>query len=95
MLSKSEKKELRRKAANLSAIFQIGKDGMSDNQIRAIDDALEAHELIKISCLKTCPQPMKEIAFDMSHASNSEIILMIGKTFVLFRKNPKKRIKAI
>ena len=48
MLTGKQKRYLRGIGHNLSAIFQIGKDGVHQTQIEGIDAALEAHELIKI-----------------------------------------------
>ena len=47
---------LRSLANNIDAIFQVGKNGISDNFINQINDALEARELIKISVLETAPE---------------------------------------
>lgn len=56
MLTGKQKRYLRGLGHNLNAIFQIGKDGVHQNQIEGIDDALEAHELIKIKILESCSE---------------------------------------
>ena len=48
-------------ASNISAIFQIGKSGVSENLIKQLDDALEARELIKITVLETAPENVKDL----------------------------------
>ena len=66
MLTGKQKRYLRSEAHHLKAIFQVGKEGVSANQIKGIDDALEAQELIKVKllnsdkfmCLQTKP-PMR------------------------------------
>ena len=52
MLTGKQKRYLRGIAHNLNAIFQIGKEGVHQTQIEGIDDALEAHELIKVKILE-------------------------------------------
>ena len=52
MLTNKEKKYLRKLANPLNSIFQVGKEGISLNQIKGVNDYLEAHELVKISVLK-------------------------------------------
>ena len=42
---------LRALANKERALFQMGKDGISENMIMTISDSLEAHELVKISLL--------------------------------------------
>ena len=47
-LKGSQRKYLRGAAHSYKPIVQIGKEGLSESVIRAIDNALEAHELIKV-----------------------------------------------
>ena len=41
-------------ASKMSPIVQIGKSSLTPEIIQAVDEALEARELIKISVLKNC-----------------------------------------
>ena len=50
MLTGQQKRYLRSEAHHLNAIFQVGKEGVTHNQVKGINDALEAHELIKVKC---------------------------------------------
>lgn len=86
MLSGKEKRNLRAQANKLHALFQVGKDGTTYNLFKTVSDSLEAHELIKISVLKTCPQEVREVAFDIASNTNSEIVQIIGRVIVLFRE---------
>ncbi|MBD3853005.1 MAG: YhbY family RNA-binding protein, partial [Acidobacteria bacterium] len=47
-LKGSQRKYLRGVAHSYKPQVQIGKEGLSDNVVGAIDTALEAHELIKV-----------------------------------------------
>lgn len=75
------------------AIIQIGKDGLSANLIETVDLALEAHELVKISVLKNCDDNVKEMALDMAGMTNSEVVQIVGRTIVLFRRSKKRIIE--
>ena len=55
MLNARDKKILRAQAQQYRSLFQIGKDGISDNLIATLDDSLRAHELVKLNLLKTAP----------------------------------------
>lgn len=90
MLTQKEKQELRRQAVNLSALVQIGKTGFSSGTFENIDKDLEAHELVKVTLLKTCELEPREAAIECAAMTDSEIVHMIGRTFVLYRKNEKK-----
>lgn len=89
MLSGKEKNKLRGIAQKRKALFQIGKDGVSENMIKTIGDSLEAHELVKISMLKTCATMPREAAFDLAAGTKSEIVQIIGRTIILYRRSKK------
>ena len=80
-------------AMTLKPIYQVGKDGITENLIEGLSNALEAHELIKISILKTVSEPLKQIALDLTSATHSELIQVIGRQVVLYRKSKKQLIK--
>ena len=85
MLTGKQKRHLRALASNEQAMFQIGKDALSDNLITAVGKAFNTHELIKIKALKTCPVDAKELAFDLAMNTGSEVVQIIGHTIVLYR----------
>ena len=93
MLSVKQKVKLRSMAMTIKPIYQIGKDGITENLIEGLSLALEAHELIKISVLKTVMEPIKQIAYDITSATNSELIQVIGRQIILYRKSKKQLIK--
>lgn len=93
MLKGKEKRYLRSLANTKNAIFQVGKDGVNENQCEGINSALETHELIKVSVLKSCSQDVREVAFDISASTNSEIVQIIGKTIVFYRRSKKNIIE--
>lgn len=93
MLSGKQKRYLRSLAQNEQALFQVGKDGLSDNLIETVDKALAARELVKIKFLKTIPEDPKEIAFDLAMHTKSELVQMIGHTIVLYRKAKEPKIQ--
>ena len=96
MLTKENKKLLRSMAHQLNSNIQIGKGGHSENLIANLDTDLEAHELVKVTLLKTCDLDVNEAAVQCAAQTGSEIVQMIGRTFVLYRlsKNNKLGIQA-
>lgn len=62
MFTSKQRSNLRSIAQNIDAITQIGKGGLSDNSYKALSDALNARELIKISVLNNCDVSAKELA---------------------------------
>ena len=67
---------------------------MTPGLTQAIDEALEARELIKISVLNNCGDDPRELAEIISERTHSQIVQVIGKKIVLYRegKDEKKKI---
>ena len=90
MLNNKQKNFLRKEAINISAFLQIGKDGLSENTLGAIENGLIANELVKISLLKTCPTPKDEIALNIAVATKCDVVQVIGRVIVLYRTSKNK-----
>ena len=80
---------LRGLANKIDAIFQVGKNGISDNLIMQVNDALEARELIKLNVLETSPEDIQEIANTLSKATNSVLVQTVGNKITLYRARKK------
>ena len=96
MLTSKQRAYLRSLANSAETILQVGKEGISENLIKQVDDALTARELIKGKVLETAPGFAGEIAAQLAEATGSEVVQVIGMRFVLFRrnlKNPKISLK--
>lgn len=92
MLSGKQKSVLRAIAQTTKPLFQIGKGDISENLIKTISDSLEAHELVKVALLKTCTVSANEAAIEISAATHSEVVQVIGKTFTLYRRSKKNKL---
>ena len=93
MLTNKQKSYLRSLAQSERAIFQIGKDGISDALVNTLMDALKARDLVKLSVLKTAPtDDLKELAFDLARLSKSEVVQIIGRTIILYKKGKEPKI---
>ena len=93
MLTTKQKAYLKSLAMNERALFQIGKDGLNENVVETVENALRARELVTLSVLKTVPvQDFKELAFDLAMHTHSEVVQIIGRTIVLYKKNKEPKI---
>ena len=90
MLTGNQKRYLRGIGHNLNAIFQIGKDGVHQSQVDSIDDALTAHELIKVKILESCMQSKNEIAIELSMRTKADVVQILGRTILLYRPSEKE-----
>lgn len=92
MLNPKQRAFLRKMAQTMNPIFQIGKNGLSENQIEQINNALEARELIKITLLNTIPEEKHSIAEELANATESDVVHLIGNKLTLYKKSTKKPV---
>ena len=78
---------LRKMANTIPALYQIGKDGISENVIKQLDDALEARELIKVHVLESAMLSTREASDECAAKLQAECIQTIGGKFVLYRQS--------
>ena len=91
-LEGENKKYLRKLGMEYRSLFQIGKDGLSDNLMDTLSDSLEAHELVKCNLLKTCPVDVREAAIECASATGSEVVHIVGHTFLLYRRSKENKL---
>ncbi|MEG0875052.1 MAG: ribosome assembly RNA-binding protein YhbY [Clostridiales bacterium] len=92
MLKGKQKSYLRSMAMTMDPIFQIGKDGIGDNMVKQLGEALEARELIKIKILRNSGEEKDDAGAVLANELNAELVQTIGRCIVLYRKsqnNPK------
>ena len=87
----AERAAYRKTANTLKPIFQIGKEDISENLIKSVDEALGKRELIKLSVLETSTLGAREAAGALAEALGAEVIQSIGRKFVLYRKKPEEK----
>ena len=90
-LKSKDRATLRAMANNMPAIFRLGKDGITNEFLAGIREALEARELIKIDILNNCALGAKEAADEVSRRTNAHVVQIIGSKFVLYRKSYTKK----
>ncbi len=91
-LSSTQRKYLRRLAHHLEPLVLVGKQGVTDDLVRAAMQALDAHELIKVR-FNDFKDQKKELAGKIAFRTGSEIVGMIGHVAILFHRqaNDEKR----
>ena len=90
MLNQNQKKQLKGLANSLNTKYQIGKKDVSDTVIDMLNKALTAHELIKIDIMKGYEGEMEPLALDLSMRLKAEVVQIVGRVIVLFRRNKEK-----
>ena len=89
-MTSKQRAYLKSLAMTMDPVVQIGKGSLTPEVTKAIDEALEARELIKIGVLQNCldaPSSMAAVAAERTH---SQVVQVIGKKIVLYRQNREK-----
>jgi RNA-binding protein len=73
-------------AHKIRPVVFVGEGGISDSVAGALDDALTAHELVKVRLRQ--PDDKKAAAQSLADATGSALCAVVGHTVVLFRPNP-------
>lgn len=90
MLTSKQRAALRKEANGLTPVFQVGKGGIDEPLRKATADCLAARELVKLRVLETSPADARETAEELAEATNAEVVQVIGRVLVLFRRKPKE-----
>lgn len=91
MIKTKQRAHLRSLANPLKPSLTIGKGEIDDSLLKAIDNALTAHELIKIKVLPTCEMGLDALLEELCVKTKSEPVNRLGRILTLYRHNEKKK----
>lgn len=84
-LSSKQKQYLRSLGHHVDPALQTGKEGLSENMLLEIHEALERDELIKVKIGKG-PLHRKEAVKILAQKLSGEVVQLLGKNILLFRQ---------
>jgi len=77
---------------HLQPVVMVGKEEISDALLASTDEALTAHELIKVKIQEGCLTDRKDVAQSLANETGAEVVQILGKTILLYRKGESNRI---
>jgi RNA-binding protein len=89
MLTGKQRHHLRGLGHALNPVVQVGKGGLDDGLIKAVDQALADHELIKIRVGDTAELDRHAAAEEIAVQTRSEVAQVIGNVVLLYRAKPE------
>ena len=92
MLTGKQRHHLRGLGHALNPIVQVGKGRVDDGLIKAIDQALADHELIKIKVGDSAELNRHTAAEEIAAQNHSEVAQVIGNVVLLYRANEEPTI---
>ena len=93
VLSGKQVRFLRGLGHHLEPVVRIGKEELSPAVMAAVDEALEAHELIKIRLQEGCDLDRRDVAESLARECGAQVAQILGHTILLFREGEKRKIK--
>jgi RNA-binding protein len=90
MITGKQRSYLKSIANNIDPIFQLGKNGLTENFVRQVDDALKVREIVKVNVLKNSVLDPTEVASQLAEDLKAEFVQSIGRKFVLYRQSEDK-----
>jgi RNA-binding protein len=89
MLTGKQRRYLRGLGHELKVIVQVGKGGIDDGLVAAVDQALTDHELIKLKIGDAADLDRHDAATDLAKRTNSDVAQVLGYTVLLYRPDPE------
>jgi RNA-binding protein len=78
---------------HLQPVVMIGREEISGAILSSVEEALNAHELIKVKLQEGCETERHDAARTLAEATGSEVVQVLGRTILLFRSGEKKKIE--
>jgi RNA-binding protein len=95
-LTGHQKKYLRGLAHHIKPVVFIGQKGITALLVRAIDEALDSHELIKIKFIEFKEKETKhDLCLILEGQLDCELAGIVGHTALFYRQHRKKKKRKI
>lgn len=94
-MTSKQRANLKSMASTMKPIAQIGKEGIGENLIKSLSDALEARELIKVNLLPASGEDGENLAANVADLLGAEVVAVIGRKAIFYRRSSRKDFKHI
>lgn len=93
MLTGKQRAMLKSESHDYKPVVNIGKFSLTDDVINAVEEALEARELIKIKILNNNMDDPNEILQELLEKLGAEFVNHVGNIFTIYRKNEDNKFE--
>jgi RNA-binding protein len=81
-----QRRFLRGLGHHLEPVVQVGKDGLSEGLVGALDAALLQHELIKVKLGEAAGSDRRVLGAALAEAAAAELVQVLGRTVLIYRR---------
>lgn len=93
MINAKERAKLKSLSHDYKPVINIGKNSITDEVIKAIDEALSSRELIKIKILNNNLDDQDEILENILTSLNADFINHLGSIITIYRKSDDNKFE--
>ena len=87
-LSPAQRSHLKSLGHHLQPIVTVGKEGITDGVVAALEQALLDHELVKVRVGKSSTDDRHDVAAPLAERTKAHSVSLIGKTLLLYKRHP-------
>jgi RNA-binding protein len=87
-LDGKQRRKLRALGHHLTAVVQVGQEGVTGGVLAALEQALWDHELVKVKLGSEDRDLRKEQAAALAAGTGAELAQVLGRTVLLYKPNP-------
>ena len=91
-LTGKQNRFLRGLGHGLRPFVMVGKQHLSEEVVKSTNEALAAHELIKVKIQEGCLTDRKTVAAELAVETGAAGVQILGKTFLLYRPSDDRII---
>lgn len=91
-LTGKQNRYLRGLGHHLDPVVMIGKAGLTESIVTSTSQSLDTHELIKLRVQDGCDLDRKEVANQLAKVVHAQLVQVLGRTFLLYRKAEETKI---
>ena len=90
-LTPRQRAHLKSLAHHLKPVLFVGKEGITDQTVRSLEEAFNTRELLKVRILEAAPVSAREGAEQLAQRIDGAVAVQaIGRVGVLYRPHPEK-----
>ncbi len=95
MITGKQRSYLKSLANKIDTLCFIGKDGITDNVIKDINNLLDKRELVKVKIQESADLNPKDVCNDLAGILKAEFVQAIGRKFTLYRQAKEEENRKI
>ena len=90
-ITPKQRAHLKSLAHHLKPVVFVGKEGITDQTVRSLEEAFNTRELLKVRILEAAPMSTREGAEALAARIEGAVVVQsIGRVGVIYRPHPEK-----